>query len=90
MTQKFYNRTVIKKYDFKVPGTFQSFYAAELWAKENGYSYGSMDGRNPIAMRKDESYISKWHNLSKEEQDTCDAAMIGEFREGEVTILIFK
>lgn len=70
--------------------TFGNYYKAESWCKENGYSYGSMDGHNPIAIWKGDCSISKWHNLSKKEQNACDGVMTGDFREGWVRVLIFN
>lgn len=84
-------RIAIKTETFKVPGTFESYYTAKGWCIENGYSFGSMARQMPIALYKGDFNISKWYNLSKTEQETCDGVMLSsDFREGEVTIIIYK
>jgi len=52
-------RKVSNRIEFDIKGKFQSYYAAINWCKENGYSYGSTDGHNPIALWHDDSVISK-------------------------------
>lgn len=81
-------RKVINKIVFDIKGTFESYYAAINWCKENGFNYGSMDGSNPIALWHDDSVISKWHNLSNKERKSCDG-MIECQREGIATIILF-
>jgi len=83
------NRTVKQRIEFNIEGDFESFYAAEKWCKENGFSYGRMDGHNPIALWKGDCCISKWHNLSQKEKNSCDGVMLGE-RNGAVKILIYE
>lgn len=82
---------IVEKHNFSVNGTFESYYEASRWAKENGYKLGSTDGSNPIAMIKGFDYIAKWHNLNKKEKETVHGVMLSDsFREKPVTILIFK
>jgi hypothetical protein len=83
-------REPIKTVKFENKGTFEAYYAACNWCNENGYSYGSMCGSEPIALWMGERSISKWKNLSTKERATCDGVMMGEFREGAVTILIYN
>jgi hypothetical protein len=76
---------------FKVPGTFESLYAAEKWCKDNGYSYGSLCAGMPTALFKGDCIISKWYNLSRSQQNTCDGVILSsDFREGEVTVVIYN
>jgi len=83
-------KKVIEQHDFDVEGTFESYYAASKWAKENGYDIGSMDGSNPIALMKGYDYVAKWHNISNAERKMVDGVMLSDyFREKSVTILIF-
>jgi hypothetical protein len=90
-TETYLGRKVKEKHYFNVIGTFDSYYAASSWAKENGYAQGSMDGRNPIALMKGYDYIAKWHNISKEERQLVYGVMISDyFRKHPVTILIFE
>jgi len=89
--QTYLGKEVKEKHEFNVQGTFESYYAASKWAKDNGYSMGSMDGLNPIALMKDYDYIAKWHNISRTEQQLVHGVMISDyFREKPVTILIFE
>ena len=89
MEKKTYlGRTVTNQIEFNEPGPFESYYAAENWCVENGYSSGVMDGYNPIAIWKGKCSISKWHNLSKAEKDSCDAVLICD-REGPAIIYLF-
>ena len=89
MNKSYLGRTVTNQIEFNEPGTFMSYHAACKWCSDNGYSYGSMDGDNPIAIWKGECSISKWYNLSKEEKGSCDAVMVGDMRDGPVSIYIF-
>jgi len=67
---------------------FGAYYDACAWLKENGYSYGSMCGSMPIGVMKGNFIIAKWKNLTELEISELDGRMIGEFREGEVVIII--
>jgi hypothetical protein len=90
-TQTYLGKAVKETHEFNVEGTFESYYAASKWAEDNGYSVGSMDGRNPIAMMKDYDYVAKWQNISPKDQKMVQAVMISDyFREKPVTILIFE
>ena len=90
MEKKTYlGRKVINQIEFNKPGIFQSYYRASEYIHENGYSLGSMDGDNPIAIWKGKCSISKWHNLSKEEKGSCDGVIVGDMREGPVSVYLF-
>ena len=86
---RYLGRNVIQKLEFNVEGTFQSMYKAQKWCIDNGYSYGSLDGDNPVAMWKGDHSISKWHNLSRAEKGSCDAALTCD-RERPAFIYIFE
>lgn len=89
--ETYLGKTVKEKHFFEVEGTFESYYAASKWAKENGYECGSMDGRSPIALMKDYDYVAKWHNISVKDRKIVHGVMISDyFREKPVTILIFE
>jgi hypothetical protein len=89
--ETYLGKKVKEKHYFEVEGTFESYYAASKWAKENGYETGSMDGFNPIALMKGYDYVAKWHNISRKEQQLVHGVMISDyFREKPVTILIFE
>ena len=89
--EKYLGKIIKEKHYFNVEGTFESYYAASSWAKQNGYTAGSMDSFNPIALMKDYDYVAKWHNISRKEQQDVHGVMISDyFREKPVTILIFN
>lgn len=89
--QTYLGKEVKEKHEFNVEGTFESYYAASKWAKDNGYEAGSMDGSNPIALMKDYDYVAKWHNISPKDRKIVHGVMISDyFREKPVTILIFE
>jgi hypothetical protein len=89
------DREVKEHKTFKEAGTFESYYAAQHWAEEKGYVYGSMCGDKPIALRKGESFDDydlpeKWKNMSSAEKKSVDGVIISnDFREGTVHVLLF-
>ena len=89
MNKTYLGRIVTDQHEFNVEGTFQSCYAAQEWCSDNDYSYGSLDGNNPIAMWKGDHSISKWHNLSSKEKASCDGVLMCD-REGVATIYLFE
>lgn len=89
---KYMGRSVKVKFTFSVPGTFQSYYAACKWCSDNGYSYGSTDiGKYVALLRGEYDLPQKWKNMSAVERNSVDGVMAShDFREGSVTIYIFK
>ena len=89
---KHLGRSVLKKMEFTEAGTWKAMYAAQGWLKENGYSYGSTDGLNPqgFIYQSEWPFTQKWHNMSADEKRACDGVIIGELREGPVTLLFFN
>jgi hypothetical protein len=77
---------------FSEKGTFQSLYAAQKWAKENGYSYGSLDGHNPVALISGEYNLpEKWHNINYKGKHIVDGIMLSKnWREGVVEIILYN
>lgn len=76
--------------DFYTPGTFASYYSATQWCYENGYSAGSMCKGLPIALKKGDYNIAKWHNLTDSERNDVDGLLLSDdFREGSCKIIIF-
>ena len=68
---------------------------AEQWAKENGYSVGSMCSPMPTALFKGDFNVAKWRNLSGKEQKQVDGIITsdgvhGSYRSGPVRIIIYK
>ncbi len=89
--ETYLGKKIKEKHEFNVEGTFNSYYAANSWARDNGYETGSMDGFNPIGLMKGYDYVAKWHNISSKERQMVHGVMISEyFREKPVTIYIFE
>jgi hypothetical protein len=74
------------KITFDQKGTFEAYWAAEQWCRDNGLSYGSMCYPDPTGLRYGNHVIMKWRHLSKKECKALDGTITGEFREGPVTI----
>lgn len=75
---------------FDRTGDFEAFRDAESWLKENGYSWGSMQGDAPIGVMRGDYDIAKWRNLSTREINALDGTITGDKRNGPVTVTIFK
>ncbi len=93
--EKFFieSRMIIKSLDFKVKGTFESFYAAEHWLHENKYCYGSLCGNDPVIILKGNNYHypQKWINVPEAGRKKIDGIITStDFREGTVTIILYK
>jgi hypothetical protein len=69
---------------------FAALRQAEAYLEARGFSFGQMQGSNPIAiMLGADINIGKWRNLSPEEQNDADGQITSEnFRKGPVTISI--
>ena len=91
---KYLGREVLEKVEFKVAGTFESYYAACHWCKENGFDYGSSCAMQPMALMigkySDYDLTQKWKNMTDEERNSIHGVMVGDLREGTVYIYIFK
>jgi len=92
--EKYLNRIVAQKQVFQVDGTFQSMYAAERWLSENGYSAGSTCAPMPTAVMKGDYYSydlpHKWKNFTAKEKNSVHGVMVGDLRDGPVTVYIFQ
>ena len=67
-------------------GDFQALWAAQKWLEENGYSYGSTCRGSPTGILKGEAFIAKWRNLTLEQTKDLDGLMVGDNRNGPITI----
>lgn len=83
-------KQIIKEIEFKDEGDFMAYHSAEYWAKQNGYSYGSMCSPQPTALFKGEAYVAKWKNLSVKERKSVDGVITGAYREGPVKITLYN
>lgn len=86
-------RQIEYQLEFRADGTFQSFYAAQKWCKENGLDYGSPDVPNPIAIVEgdysDSGLPQKWHNFTNAGVNSVAGIIEGNFREGPVFVKMY-
>ena len=75
---------------FNEHGDFMAYRSAEAWAKEHGYSSGSMCSPEPTALFKGDHYVAKWRNLNKKERESVDGVITGEYRNGPVKITLYE
>jgi len=79
---------------FKNEGnSFDGYYAAEKYLKENGYIMGSMQSDEPIgfAPASEYGYIAKWGNISREDRNKLHGVMKSDdFRNGGVELVFYK
>lgn len=67
---------------------FESVYAAERFAVSLGLTPGSGQVDAPIALFRNAAYVSKWRNLSREEQAAVDGVIVGDRRRGPVFVCL--
>lgn len=79
---------------FKVEGTFKSMYAAQKFANDNGYGYGSTSAMHPTALMKGDYYSyglpHKMKNFTKQQISQVHGIMKGDMRDGPVTVIIYE
>ena len=93
--QYYLRRQVIEQAEFKIDGEdFESLYAAQHWVKEKGYDCGSSSYPYPTAIMKGDydSYDLpwKWKNFKPAQKKTVHGVMVGDARNGPVTVYIFQ
>jgi hypothetical protein len=69
-------------------GDFAGFYAAEEWCKAHDISVGTMQREAPIGLMAGDFAIAKWRNLSAAEIRGLDGVLIGDKRQGPITVLL--
>lgn len=89
------NKNILEVKSFKVPGTFESMYAAQRWLSDCGYCYGSTDAKFPTAVMKGSDYYAydlphKMHNFTKKQKDSVHGIMFGNMRDGTVTVHLYE
>lgn len=75
---------------FDQQGDFEACRAAEAWCRENGYSVGTMQGRDPRGILLGDYDIAKWRNLDKMHRAALHGVMTGSMRNGPVTVEIYE
>lgn len=78
--------------EFTETGTFQSYYRALEWLKENRYSYGSTCIGYPVAIKKGIYNLpQKWKNMSATQRKWVDGIMeSNDWREGTIKITLYN
>ena len=80
-------RTFTDQKVFSSDKTFSAYHQAEKFCRERGYSVGRMCGDDPTGIKIGSYDIQKWRNLSFSDRKLMEGALIGEFRDGPVTVL---
>ena len=85
-------REILQEITFNEKGTFKSYYAADAWLHQSGFSTGSMDYPNPIAFQAGQYQLpEKWHNFKPKHKALVSGIMTStDWREGEVKVIIYK
>lgn len=73
---------------FADEGDFQAMHAAERWCAENGYSVGSSALGLPRGLMRGDWLIAKWRNLTNQERAQLDGQMVGDMRNGPITVRV--
>ena len=70
---------------------FKAIRKAEQFAKDNGMIVGSMASDMPMGLADADiySYVAKWHNIPYEGKKLLSGVIIGEKRNGPVTVVLF-
>lgn len=89
--EKYLGRLVSEKLVFENEGIWAALRAAESHLLENGYEYGSLCFPMPMAFTKGEYNLpQKWKNMNRAERNSVSGVVVGDYREGPVTICIFN
>lgn len=66
---------------------FDAYHRAVKFLTDRGFSVGPMQANSPTGVMFGQWDVSKWRNLSKVQQQACDAVITaGNFRHGPVTV----
>lgn len=68
--------------------TFDAYWKAEQWCRDNGISYGPMCSHMPTGLMYGNIVIMKYRNLTPKERRTLDGTLTGDFRDGPVILKI--
>lgn len=71
---------------FEQKGDFQAMRTAKQWCRDNGVSFASAFGPEPLGLMRGKFIIAKWCNLNQKERQQLDGKMEGDMRKGPVTI----
>lgn len=71
---------------FTETGEWQALNAAAKWCADRGISVGRHQAHAPRGLLRGDFNIQKWRNLSLHNRGCLDGVMIGDFRNGPVTV----
>jgi hypothetical protein len=71
-------------------GDFAACHAAEIWLSKHGFSVGRMQGKHPRGVLFGEYDIQKWRNLRSHERASLHATLLGDMRNGPVTVRLHE
>ena len=89
-------KKTVSEVKFTQTGEWKALRAAEKYANQNGYDFGSMDAPNPIALVKGNYYEHelnlphKWHNMTPAQRNNIDGIITGNFRNGPVWVTLYN
>lgn len=79
------------EYVFNKDGDFEAINAAEAYAREKGYSCGSIDGTNPVGVARGECYVGKWHTMLHEHHRNLSGVILSnDFRHGPCVFVEYR
>lgn len=67
---------------------FSALRAAEEWLENRGFSLGRLQAHAPTGIKRGYYDLSKWRNLRARERRTLDGCLVGDYRNGPVTLLL--
>ena len=79
------------KVTFEGTESFEAMRKAERYAKGSGLVVGSMERDSPIGLADANRfrYVAKWGNLTAEDKTELSGVIVGEKRQGPVTVVLF-
>jgi len=84
-------RKVAERIEFSDKGTWRALRSAESYVSKLGYEYGSLCYPMPLAFMMDRYNLpEKWKNMTAKERNNVDGVIIGDYREGPVSVIIFN
>lgn len=87
---KYLNREVIIRIEFTGEDTFEAYNKACAYLTENGLNYGSTCACEPMGfMKREWDCPWKWKNMNTKQRSSVDGVMIGDLRQGPVSLLFF-
>ncbi len=78
-------------YVFDGDSDFKALQTAETFARNKGYSVGSLDENNPIGLSANTDHVGKWHNIFHDHRRQLSGFIVShDFRSGPCAMVIFK